>query len=122
MKIQIAIAINGLGDWWAWGASGYSNYDMMNEVSGQVIEPYTIDFIQADVDVPNPRKFDGYEIQRKRITEALSKVIKNEAIEDWLNKANNAFEGRTPIELIESGEIDRLWRMIYFLESGEPSN
>jgi hypothetical protein len=39
----------------------------------------------------------------------------------WLETPNEAFDGSTPLQVIERGESDRLWRMIYFLRSGEPS-
>jgi DNA-binding transcriptional regulator YiaG len=39
----------------------------------------------------------------------------------WLKTANKAFNGSQPLQVIERGEIDRIWRMIYFLESGSPS-
>lgn len=38
----------------------------------------------------------------------------------WITRPNEAFEGSTPLQVIERGETDRLWQMIYFLESGEP--
>ena len=44
-----------------------------------------------------------------------------EAIPGWLNSPNRAFDGLKPIEVIERGEIDRLWDMIFYLESGIPS-
>ncbi len=36
----------------------------------------------------------------------------------WLKTPNDGFDGSTPIQVIERGEIDRLWRMIHLLESG----
>jgi transcriptional regulator with XRE-family HTH domain len=39
----------------------------------------------------------------------------------WLKTPNKAFGGSQPLQVIERGEIDRIWRMIYFLESGSPS-
>ena len=39
----------------------------------------------------------------------------------WLKAPNPAFGGSQPLLVIERGEIDRLWRIIYFLESGSPS-
>ena len=44
-----------------------------------------------------------------------------EQLATWLKAPNNAFGGSQPIQVIERGEIDRIWRMIYFLESGSPS-
>ena len=42
------------------------------------------------------------------------------AIGPWLLQPNPAFDGSTPLQVIERGESDRLWRMIYELESGQP--
>jgi transcriptional regulator with XRE-family HTH domain len=39
----------------------------------------------------------------------------------WLKTPNKAFDGSQPLQVIERGEVDRIWRMIYFLESGSPS-
>lgn len=45
----------------------------------------------------------------------------SEALASWLKTPNLAFTGSQPLQVIERGEIDRIWRMIYFLESGSPS-
>ena len=57
----------------------------------------------------------------RRLTNALSEVIKKEALGSWLQTPNEAFDGLKPVEVIDRGEIDRLWSMIYFLRSGVPS-
>lgn len=57
----------------------------------------------------------------KRLIEGLEKVMENKVIGPWLREANPAFDGSTPLQIIERGEIDQLWRMLYELESGEPS-
>jgi transcriptional regulator with XRE-family HTH domain len=44
-----------------------------------------------------------------------------EQLATWLKTPNQAFGGSQPLQVIERGEIDRIWRMIYFLESGSPS-
>jgi DNA-binding transcriptional regulator YiaG len=56
----------------------------------------------------------------KRIFDTLEKLISPEAIGPWLKQPNPAFDGSTPLQVIERGETDRIWRMIYELESGEP--
>ena len=33
---------------------------------------------------------------------------------------NPAFDGSTPLQVVERGELDRIWRMLYDLESGQP--
>ena len=44
-----------------------------------------------------------------------------EQLATWLKTPNPAFGGSQPLQVIERGEIDRIWRMVYFLESGSPS-
>ncbi len=56
-----------------------------------------------------------------RFRERLSEIVSSEAIPAWLNTPNEAFEGLKPLEVIERGEIDRLWDMIFYLESGVAS-
>ncbi len=55
----------------------------------------------------------------RRVVVALEDVAKKEAIGPWMNQPNDAFSGLKPIEVIERGEIDRIWRMIYQLQSGD---
>jgi transcriptional regulator with XRE-family HTH domain len=56
-----------------------------------------------------------------RLRERLSEVVMEEAIPGWLDSPNEAFGGLKPLEVIERGEVDRLWTMIYHLESGVAS-
>ena len=56
-----------------------------------------------------------------QLQKRLARVVKTSAIAAWLEKPNQAFDGLTPIEVVERGEIDRLYEMIYFLESGTAS-
>lgn len=53
-----------------------------------------------------------------RLVTALSEVMKAQSIGRWLRTPNPAFAGLTPADVIERGEADRLWAMIYFLRSG----
>ena len=50
----------------------------------------------------------------------LSRLVERKAIGAWLREPNAAFDGTTPLQVIERGEGDRLWRMIYEMESGQP--
>ena len=52
-----------------------------------------------------------------RLTTALAEVIKKQSLGKWLQTPNEAFDGLKPIEVIDRGEIDRLWSMIDFLRS-----
>ncbi|MGJ3241636.1 MAG: antitoxin Xre/MbcA/ParS toxin-binding domain-containing protein [Opitutales bacterium] len=55
-----------------------------------------------------------------RLFDALCEIMDPESIGQWLKTPNQAFEGSTPIQVIERGETDRIWRMIHLIESGEP--
>ena len=57
----------------------------------------------------------------RRVIDALAEVIQKDAIGPWLEQPNRAFEGLKPIEVIERGEVDRIWQMVYYLRSGAPS-
>jgi hypothetical protein len=54
----------------------------------------------------------------KELRAALAKVMTPGAISVWLDTPNEGFGGLKPREAIERGESDRLWRMIYELQSG----
>ncbi len=56
----------------------------------------------------------------RRLQQGLARTMKAEFVGEWLRTPNGAFDGLKPIEVIERGEVDRLWRMIYLLEAGLP--
>jgi hypothetical protein len=76
---------------------------------------------------PGPKNIPTEDSKRRRLKELdrvrarLSDVMAPEAIPSWLDTPNEAFDGLTPLEVIERGEIDRLWNMIFYLESGVAS-
>lgn len=57
----------------------------------------------------------------KRLYAALAKVMAPDAIAEWSATPNKAFGELKPVEVVERGEMDRIWRMIYLLESGVPT-
>ena len=59
-------------------------------------------------------------IELRRFFDSLSGLVKKGTVAIWLNTPNASFASLKPLEVIERGEIDRLWRTLYFLESGEP--
>ena len=69
---------------------------------------------------PDARKplIDSGEIQR--LHEALCEVMQQEFLGQWLQTPNDALGGLKPAEAIKNGEIERLWRIVYFLQSGQP--
>ncbi len=66
---------------------------------------------------PARRKFT----ELVRLFDALADLMENpKEVAEWFQEPNSAFDGSTPLQVIERGEIDRLWRMIHTLESGDP--
>ena len=59
-------------------------------------------------------------LETRRLEKALAKVMKPSAIAAWLEQPNRAFRGLKPLEVIERGEVDRIWRMVFELEAGNP--
>jgi len=56
-----------------------------------------------------------------RLLDSLTQVVQPEEVRGWLVTPNPAFDGLKPIEVVERGEIDRLWQMIFYMESGVAS-
>ena len=56
--------------------------------------------------------------EMSRLFNALAEVVPASQIGPWLDTPNSAFEGSTPIQVIERGESDRLWRMVWELRTG----
>jgi hypothetical protein len=60
-------------------------------------------------------------IELERLTNALAEEMNEESLGKWLQTPNEAFDGLKPLEVIDRGESDRIWSMVYFLRSGVPS-
>jgi transcriptional regulator with XRE-family HTH domain len=56
--------------------------------------------------------------ESERLCRALGTIMKPEFVGAWLDTPNGAFAGLKPLDLIERGETDRLWRMIFEVQSG----
>jgi Protein of unknown function (DUF2384) len=59
-------------------------------------------------------------VEMDRLLDALARLMQPKQINHWLKEPNPAFEGSTPVQVIERGQTDRIWRMLYYAESGEP--
>jgi hypothetical protein len=68
---------------------------------------------------PSPKQEKAL-VEMDRLLDALARVIEPAEIGQWLKSPNPAFDGSTPLQVVERGEIDRIWHMLYDLESGQP--
>lgn len=48
-----------------------------------------------------------------RLQQALAEVLPPEEVGEWLLWPNEALGGFKPLEVIERGEIDRIWRLLH---------
>ena len=55
-----------------------------------------------------------------RLFDALADLMETAYVGTWIKDSNEAFDGSTPLQIIERGESDRIWRMVYQLQTGEP--
>jgi hypothetical protein len=68
---------------------------------------------------PSPKQEKAL-VEMDRLLDGLARVMKPTQIGHWLKSPSQAFDGSTPLQLVERGETDRIWRMLYDLESGQP--
>ena len=57
----------------------------------------------------------------RALQEALCALAEPGSIGPWLLTPNEEFGGLKPLEVIERGEVHRLWQVVYWLQSGVPS-
>jgi transcriptional regulator with XRE-family HTH domain len=57
----------------------------------------------------------------QKLYDELAEVTEPDRIGTWFTAPNEEFGGMKPVELIERGEIFRIWRMVFFLKSGTPT-
>jgi hypothetical protein len=93
-------------------------YKLSNEVVSRVTgaSPRTVSYWNAGTP---PQRSSTQKIKEvTRLFDALADIIKGSVIGEWLQRPNKQFDGSTPLQVIERGETDRLWRMIWQLREG----
>ncbi len=76
-------------------------------------------YMHLEISKSQPQGLSGQRItELQRLTDELKKLFKPEAIGPWFDTPNPAFNGLKPVEVIERGESDRLWLMVFELKSG----
>jgi len=78
----------------------------------------TIAKVESETDTAEKLKRPYNEVYR--LLEALDDVVEANSLGSWFQEPNVAFDGLKPMEVIERGEIDRLWNMVFELRSGMP--
>ncbi len=93
-------------------------YNLSNEAVSRVTgaSPRTVSYWNAGTP---PQRSSVQKIREvTRLFDALAGLIKAKAIGEWLQRPNKQFDGSSPLQVIERGETDRLWQMIWQLREG----
>jgi hypothetical protein len=69
--------------------------------------------------LPSPKQEKAL-VEMDRLLDGLARVMQPAQVGQWLKSPNPAFDGSTPLQVVERGEIDRIWQMLFDLESGQP--
>ena len=56
-------------------------------------------------------------VETDRLRAALGEILPPSELGEWMRTPNPAFEGQTPIQVLERGESDRLWQMIFQIDA-----
>ena len=70
--------------------------------------------------LPSEAKPERSRDEFDRVVDRLARMMEPAQVQRWLRQPNAAFDGSTPLQVVERGEMDRIWRMLYNLESGQP--
>lgn len=68
---------------------------------------------------PSPKQEKAL-VEMDRLLDGLARVMEPAQVGRWLKSPQPAFDGSTPLQVVERGEMDRIWHMLYDLGSGQP--
>lgn len=97
-----------------------NNLGMPRESFGRLVNVSVRTIANVELKQAAANKFLRNYIEVNRLYDALSEVVDPACIGEWFETPNNGFNGLKPLEVVERGEIDRLWEMVYRLKSGAP--
>jgi len=93
---------------------------MPREAFGRLVNVSVRTIAEVESNQKTVGKLQRNYVEVKRLCDSLSEVVDPAGLGDWFRTPNDAFGSLKPIEVIERGEIDRLWEMFYRLRSGMP--
>jgi DNA-binding XRE family transcriptional regulator len=94
--------------------------DMARESFGRLVNVSVRTIAEVESTRKKADKLQRNYIEVKRLCDSLKEVVDPSELGEWFDTPTDAFKGLKPIEVIERGEIDRLWEMYYRLRSGMP--
>ena len=97
-----------------------SRLDMARDNFGRLVDVSVRTIAAVESTQKKVKKLQRNYVEVARLCDALSEVVDESCLRDWFLTSNDALDGFKPLEIIERGEIDRLWDMVYRLRSGIP--
>lgn len=93
---------------------------MPRVVFGRVVNvsERTIAKVESGTERPDKLRRPYNEIYR--LLAALGEVVEHESLGAWFVTPLAALDNLKPLEVVERGEADRLWELVYRLRSGMP--
>jgi len=95
-----------------------NNLHMAREIFSRLVDVSVRTIAEVESKQKKVDKLQRNYIEVKRLYDSLCEVVEADSLGDWFNTPNDAFDGFKPVEVIERGEIGRLWEMFYRLRSG----
>ncbi len=93
---------------------------MPREAFGRLVNVSTRAIADVESTKKKVDKLQRNYVEVQRLCDTLSEVVETSSLNEWFQAPNSAFGGLKPLEVIERGEIDRLWEMVYRLRAGMP--
>lgn len=93
---------------------------MPRQMFGRIVNVAERTIAKVEADGVNVDKLKRPYNEVYRLWEALSEIVDPASLGLWFQTPNDAFDGLKPIEVIERGEIDQLWNMVFELQTGMP--
>lgn len=78
---------------------------------------FTFNEWRHEVDLLSNQK----DIELARLQRALVEILHVGSVDSWMETPNKSLDGFTPDDVIQRGEIDRIWRIIHRHEAGLPA-
>ncbi len=93
---------------------------MAREAFGRLVNVSVRTIADVETNQKKVTKLQRNYVEVARLCDSLSEIVDPASLGEWFDAPNDAFGGLKPIEVIERGEIDRLWEMFFRLRSGMP--
>lgn len=98
-----------------------SDFGFSQEEFGRLVGMSTRKISSLETSKQNPSTEDFRRVNElSRLHAELSQIIEASAIPTWMKTPNEYFGGLSPMEVVQRGESDRIYRMAWRLQEGIP--